>query len=74
MCERKGPRYGVVAACREGCKAGCEERTNVVDCRGGVEVGGEEAFGVGEAVVGVDAVHVVTAERDTVDSQQVRGK
>ena len=58
--ERKRPR-DLAGAARQGGEARGEERPDVVDSCGRVEVGREETFGVREAIRRVDAVHVVAA-------------
>ena len=45
----------------EGGETGGEETAEVVESGAGVEVGAEETLGVGRAVVGVEAVDVVTS-------------
>ena len=58
--ERTRPR-DLAGAARQGGEARGEERPDVVDGCGRVEVGREETFGVREAIRRVDAIHVVAA-------------
>lgn len=61
MRQRERPRDALIPRGRETGEPAGEEGADVVDCCGGVEVGGEKAFGIGEAVVDVDSVDVVAA-------------
>lgn len=61
MLERKRPRDALLLRSGEGGEARGEKGANVVDGCGRVEVGTEEAFGVGSAVVSRETVDVVAA-------------